>query len=130
MPYVGFFLVFLTKRLSNCPSSTKPALPWKIWGCVPALRHFSFCKMLHLKCLTVWWIRLCIDNFFVICRDLKQCTVWDTFRILDYSELCFFRRYIHSYWVIFKVYSGFFRHSGPCVTYAYSHPCPIPNLCI
>ena len=44
-----FFLVFLTKRLSKCPSSPKPPLPWKISGCAPALRHYSFCKSPHFN---------------------------------------------------------------------------------
>ena len=35
-----------------------PPLPWKISGCAPAFRHYSFCKMLHHKCLTVFWICL------------------------------------------------------------------------
>ena len=30
------------------------------------LRCYSFCKMLHLKCLTVFWIRLCLDKCCVI----------------------------------------------------------------
>ena len=42
-----FFLVLLTKCLLKCPSSTKPLLPWKMSGWVPALRHYSFCKTLH-----------------------------------------------------------------------------------
>ena len=31
-------------------------LPWKISGCAPASIHYSLCKMLHLKFLTVLWI--------------------------------------------------------------------------
>ena len=52
------FLVFLMKCLSKCPNSRRLPLPWKISGCAPALRHYSFGKTLHLKCLTVFWIRL------------------------------------------------------------------------
>ena len=31
----AFFCVFLTKSLSKCLNSTKPALPWRISGCAP-----------------------------------------------------------------------------------------------
>ena len=50
-----FFLVFLQKFLFKCPSSTKVPLPWKIPGYMPALKHYSFCKTLHLKysCLSM-----------------------------------------------------------------------------
>ena len=58
-PYEAFFsCVFWEKCFSKSSSSMKPRLPWKISGCAPALRHYSFCKMLHLKCLTVVWIHL------------------------------------------------------------------------
>ena len=50
-----FFFVFLTKCLSKCPSSTKPLLAVKNFDCAPARRHYSFCKMPHLKCLIVFW---------------------------------------------------------------------------
>ena len=36
-PVGSSFLVFLTKYLSNCPSSMKPPMPWKISGCMPVL---------------------------------------------------------------------------------------------
>ena len=62
-----FFLVFLTKCLSKCLSSMKPPMPWKISGCVPALRHCSFCQTFHFKSMTVFWICLCFDNYSVIC---------------------------------------------------------------
>ena len=32
-------------------------------GYSATLKHYSFCKILHLKCLTVLWIRLCLDNY-------------------------------------------------------------------
>ena len=35
-PCGSFFLLFLTKCLSKCPSFTKPPLPWKFFGCAPA----------------------------------------------------------------------------------------------
>ena len=50
------FPVFLTRCISKCPSSTKPSLLWKISGCTPALRHYSFCKTFHLKCLRVFFL--------------------------------------------------------------------------
>ena len=33
---------------------------------LPELRHYSFCKVLHLKCLTVFCIQLCFENYSVI----------------------------------------------------------------
>ena len=53
-----FFVVLLMKCLLKCSSSMKPPLPWKISGFVSARRHYSFCKTLHRKCLTVFWICL------------------------------------------------------------------------
>ena len=58
--------MLLTKCLWKCPSSTKYSLLWKTPGWVPALRHYSFCKTLHLKCLTVFRIPLYLDNCSVI----------------------------------------------------------------
>ena len=62
-----FFLVFLMKCIWKCPSSTKSPQSWKISGCAPTLRYYSFCKMLHLKCLTTCWTRLFFSNCSVIC---------------------------------------------------------------
>ena len=66
-PAGTFFLVFLKKCLSKCHSSKKPPLPWKISGCSPALRHYLSCRTLHIKCLTKFWIRLCLNNCSVFC---------------------------------------------------------------
>ena len=95
----------------------------KTFGCVPAPRLYYFCETLHLKCLTVFWIRLCLDNSSVIytltlCYALHQIhsEFWHIqnsvysgiFRhIQGYSALW---RHIHAYWRIFKAYSGLFRH--------------------
>ena len=32
-----------------------------------ALTHYSFCKTLHLKYLTVFWICLCLNNCSIVC---------------------------------------------------------------
>ena len=71
------FLVFLIKCLSKCPISTNSPHPLtcKNPGCAPAPRHYSFCKTLHLKCLTVFWISLCLDNCSNLYSDLMLCTV-------------------------------------------------------
>ena len=77
--------------------------------------------MLHLKCLTVFWIRLCLDNCSVIftvtlCHVLHQThsEFWhiqhpafsDIYRrIQSYSALL---RHIDDYWDIIKAYSGLF----------------------
>ena len=39
----------LQPLLAKCSSSTKPPLPWINSSCVPALRHYFFYKMLHVK---------------------------------------------------------------------------------
>ena len=49
-----FFIVFLTKCLSKCSSSTKPPLLLKISGYAFALRYSSFCKKVHHKCWAVF----------------------------------------------------------------------------
>ena len=66
------FLVFLTKCLSKywstpVPQPPPPPLPWQIYGCEPAPKDYSFCKTLNLKCLAMFWIRLCLVNCSVIC---------------------------------------------------------------
>ena len=53
-------------RSALVPQTSRP-LPWKISSCAPALRYYSFCKMLHHQCLTVFWIRLCLDSCSVVC---------------------------------------------------------------
>ena len=119
--------MFLPKCLSNCRSSTNhlPFHPiwWRISGCAPALRHYSFSKTLHLKWLTVLWIRLFLDNCSVICT-VTLCyilheTHWE-FSHIHYSVLSSLCRHIksylgllshiHAYWDNIKAYSGFFRH--------------------
>ena len=88
----------LTKLLSKCPSSHKPPIhvPWKVSCCIPALRHCSFCGTLSLKCLTVFWIRPCLDS----CSSV--CTV----------TLCYELHQAHSeFWHIqHSVFSGICRH--------------------
>ena len=70
------FLVFLTKPLSKCPSSTNlpPTSPEKF-----LVEHLHsgiiFCKTLHLKCLTVFWIPLCLYNCSVMLSNLDNCLV-------------------------------------------------------
>ena len=90
-----FFLVFLSKCLSKYPSSTKPSLPRKISGYIPALRDHYFCKVIHLTCLTGFWIRLCLDNSSVICTVILciYCTRYvqnsDIFRTLFIQDFIF-----------------------------------------
>ena len=71
------------------------------------------------------------------------CTASDTFRILVYSALFFFR-YMQAYSVVFsviKAYSSILRHyygifrliqaySAPCVSLTYLQPCHILSPCI
>ena len=71
----------------------------KISGCAYALRHYSFCKTLYIKCLNVWQCSeyIYLNNWSVICTG-TLCTASDTFRILAYSAL------------FFQVYTDIFKH--------------------
>ena len=121
-----FFVFFLTKCLLKCSNSTKPPQRWKSFDCPPALRYYSFCKALHLKCLTLFWICLCLDNDSVIftvtlCFVLHQNVPHQTYlefwliqnsiylgicRIIQsYSTLL---KHIHAYWSIFEAYTCIF----------------------
>ena len=54
-------LFFLCLWQNVCRSALVPqnlSCPEKCCGSAPAIRNYSFCKTLYLKCLTVFWIRL------------------------------------------------------------------------
>ena len=82
----------------------KRPLTWKISGCAPALTHY-FSKMLHLKCLPVFWIRHCLDNCSVICTVTLWYVLHQNLRHVQnsgtFSNLFFF----------FQVYAGIFKHT-------------------
>ena len=86
--------------------------------CAPALRHYSFCKTLHLKSLIVFWIRLCSLSPY---SGLMLCTPSDTFRILAHSELCLFR-YV-------QAYSSIFTHTEALLRRAQSYSGIFSILC-
>ena len=104
----------LLKCLLKCPSSTTSPSP------CPEKFH-SFWKTLHLKCLTVFWIRLCFDTCSVTCTVTlcyaKQ-QIHSEFWHIQYSVFSGIHRYIksystllmniHAYWHI-KVYSDLYR---------------------
>ena len=105
------------------PTPPPPLLPWKGSGYAPALIYYSFCKTLHLKCLTVFWIQLCLDSCSVICTVTlcyelhKTHSEFSHIQISVFSGICrhsqsysVLLRHIHAYWHIIKVYSGLFRH--------------------
>ena len=99
------FYIYQFCSLSKCLSSTKPPLPCKISGCLLAISHYSFCKMLHLKSLTVFWIRLCLDNCSVLCT-VTLCYVLHQTNSEDWHiQNCFYSwifRYIQSYSALLK----------------------------
>ena len=112
-------LFLLTKCLWKCPRSTKPPLPWNIYGCMPALRHYSICKTLHLKSLTVFWICICLNNCSVICTVTLSYALHYTHSEFWHIQNSFYSdilmhtqaysallRHIHAYWVILKGCSG------------------------
>ena len=105
----------LVLPLSSCPE--KFLVAYLQSGIIP------FCKMLHFKCSTVFWILLCLDNCSVICTATLGYILHQTLRILAKSAL-WFLRYMPVYSIILsiiKAYSRILRHySTPCVTLAYS----------
>ena len=114
-----FFLVLLVKRLSKCLSSLKSPLPWKISGWVPALRHYSFYKTLYLKCLTVFWIHLCLDNYLVICTVTLSYVLhqtWSYMQNMCIQILSMHIQYIEALFRLIQAYSALF------VTLTYSQP--------
>ena len=78
---------------------TCPALK-NVW--LRAWTRDYFCQTLHLKCLVVFRIRLSRELLSNLYSVLTPCTKSDTFRILAYSELCFFR-YMQAYSSIFRI---------------------------
>ena len=116
-------------------------LPRKISGCEPVLRHYSFCKILHLKCLTVFWIRLGLNNFLVICTITLSNAPYQTHPEFWHIRHSVFFRQMPAYSIILsaikvhshisKNYQGIFRfiqaYSTPSVTLAYSEPWYILN---
>ena len=92
-----FYCVF-DEMFINLPKFYKSPTSHRDWA--PALIHY-FCKMLHLKCLTMSWICLCLSNCSVICT----------------VTLCYVLHQVHSeFWqnlIIFGVvrtYSRILRH--------------------
>ena len=82
-----------------------------MYGYVPALRDYSFCETLHLKCVTVFQICLCLDNCSGICT-VTLCTASDIFRIQNsvHSGIC---RHIQAYSALsshIPAYWGILRH--------------------
>ena len=86
--------------------------------------------MLHLKCLTVFWIRICLDNCSVICTMTLCYALYQThseFWHIQHSVFSGICRHIqlysallrhidafHAYWHIIMAYSA------SCVTLIYS----------
>ena len=106
-------------------------VPWNLLSSYEKC-HCPFCKMLYLKCLTVFWICLCLNNCSVVCTVTLCYVLHQTHsefwhiqnyvysgisrHIQRYSALL---RHIHVYWDIMNTYSL------PCVTLTYSQPCHI-----
>ena len=147
---IQIIVLRVSRRKNSKMLSAKPFFLWfwrnvyqsalVLWnlrcpGCLPALSHYSFWKMLYLKCLTVFWIPFCLHNCSLIftvtlCYVLQQThlefwhiqsTVYSGIRryIQEYSALLM---HIYVYWGIIKAYSA------PRVTLAYSKPCHIWSL--
>ena len=103
--YRAFFYCFWRNAL---PSSKKPSLLSRNAGY--ALSHYYLCKMLHLKWLTVSWIRLCL-NCSVICT-VTLCYVLHQTRYMEpYSSQAnwaLLRRYLETLSKHIQAYSDIF----------------------
>ena len=124
--------MLLTKYLLKCSSSTLRtlSLTWKLSGCSPVLRHYYFCKTFHLKCLTVFWIRLCPGNYSVNCTTTFCYVLHQTHSKLSchiqhsvFSGICPHNQsysalvsHIYAYWDFIKAYSAL------CLILAYPQP--------
>ena len=85
----------------------KSPMPWKKSGCALALSYYSFCEILHRKCLIGFWILLCLDNYSITCTVTLCYVLHET-----HTELCLLR-YMQAYSSIFniiEVYSHKSRH--------------------
>ena len=88
--------------LSKCPSSTNTPP-----GALKKLLLYtceSFCKMLDLKCLTVFGIRPCLDNCTVPCT-VTIC-MYCLRHIQNSAAVCIFK-YVPAYSIIFVVIKSF-----------------------
>ena len=134
-PCGAFFLVFLRKCLFKYPSSTKPLLPWKMSRCLPAPSHYSFCKTLHLKYLTVFWIRL-LNNCSVTCTvtlclwpyDLMYSSLYPEILSIIVNSNIF--RHIHVIFRHIQPHCSIFRTACNSCLLVYSVLCHIQNLSI
>ena len=92
--FVYFFTYFFHEKFIEVPSVHEISPALKTYGCAPAFRHYSFSKTLHLKCLAVLWIHLCVDNCSGICTiPLLLYTTSETFRISDIFWTLFIQIY-------------------------------------
>ena len=99
------FLVFVGKLLSKCPSFAKPSLSWKIFVCPTALRHYSFLKTPRHKCLTVFWIRLCLDNCSVICTVTLRKVLHPIHSEFQHIQKSVFFRHMQTYSALLRVFT-------------------------
>ena len=129
-----FFLVFLTKSLSKCPSFTNALALKNFWfrTCTSALLFSQ--KKFHFKCLTMFSIRLCLDNCSLICTVTFCYVLHRThsefyhiqhsafsglcWHIQSYSALL---RHIHAYWDSINAYSGLLRDIQPLMKPSHIH---------
>ena len=76
---------------------------WKISGCTPALKHYSFCKAFHLKCLTVFWRHLFLDNCSVMFTVILCCFASDSLKNSGIFRTLFI-----------QLFAGNFKHTQRC----------------
>ena len=75
----------------------------------------SFSKTLNLKCLTMFWIRLCFNKCSVICtvyyiRNIQNSCIRNSFITLTFRNIQAYSallRYIHAYWVFLRYIQAF-----------------------
>ena len=101
---VFFFFIFWrnvyqSDLVPQTPPPPTPLLPWKSSGYALALIHYSICKTLHLKCLTVFWTQLCLDSSSVICTVTLCYVLHKTHSEFSHIQLS-----------VFQVYAGLVNH--------------------
>ena len=116
-PYGISFSCVFDECLSKCSSSTNYLLQSSalkhFWLCICSQTLFFLQKSSILNVWHCWeyvFVWQLLSNFYSV--DLILCTASDTFRILAYSTLGFFR-YMRTYLIIFsvaKAYQRILRH--------------------
>ena len=100
----------------------------KIWDEVffgKIVKNYNlFCKVLHLRHLSRFWIRLSLSKYSLTCRVTSRYVLYHTY---SDSEPCQLSK-IQAYSRPIQTYSTIVAYLEPCVTLACSESCHIQNI--